>query len=115
MPIDRSYRERWVASGKHADHDVWNSPSDSCAEIHGTIVGVSIDLCNGCMRCLRVCPVDVFAEWESPSGVLVADPVGEKNCILCLVCETVCPKDAIDIRQDKGSDDTLNSLLQGSH
>ncbi len=115
MPIDRNYREKWVVAGTHAGHNVWMASPKTSTEIHGTLVGISLDACNGCMRCVRVCPVDVFGEWKSSNGTLVADPVRENDCILCLVCETVCPTDAIDILQGEGSDETLNSLLQGSH
>ncbi|TFF92579.1 4Fe-4S dicluster domain-containing protein [Candidatus Thorarchaeota archaeon] len=114
MPIDRAYREEWEAREEHAGHKVWFSPAQPDSLIHGTRVGVLVEACNGCMRCMKVCPVDVFKPWTTPTGNRVVDPVGETDCILCLVCETVCPTDAIDILQEQGSDETLNSLLRGS-
>jgi NAD-dependent dihydropyrimidine dehydrogenase PreA subunit len=44
----------------------------------------------------------------------VVEPVREADCILCLVCEIVCPVQAIIIERKGGSEDTLQSLLQGN-
>jgi len=48
------------------------------------------------------------------TGKAVADPIREADCILCLVCEIVCPVKAIYIERKGGSEDTLQSLLQGT-
>jgi NAD-dependent dihydropyrimidine dehydrogenase PreA subunit len=50
---------------------------------------------------------------QDESGRQVVDPVKEDDCILCLVCEIVCPVEAIAIERKGGSDDTLDSLLEG--
>jgi NAD-dependent dihydropyrimidine dehydrogenase PreA subunit len=50
---------------------------------------------------------------EDEAGRQVVDPVKENDCILCLVCEIVCPVEAISIEREGGSDDTLDSLLEG--
>ncbi|MHA2361455.1 MAG: 4Fe-4S binding protein [Candidatus Thorarchaeota archaeon] len=42
------------------------------------------------------------------------DPSQEDACILCLVCELVCPTDAISIEREGGSQDTLDALLRGA-
>lgn len=81
--------------------------------IHGTKVGVLLNECTGCMKCIDVCPTDVFEIWDFGTRQ-VADPAREKDCILCLICETVCPENVIDIEQEEGSEETLNSLLAGS-
>jgi NAD-dependent dihydropyrimidine dehydrogenase PreA subunit len=47
-------------------------------------------------------------------GRAVVDPIREADCILCLVCEIVCPVQAIIIEREGGSEDTLQSLLQGT-
>lgn len=115
VPINRAYREEWEVQDEHGGHKVWGCRNEPDSLIHGTRVGVLVEACNGCMRCVKICPVDVFIPWTTPAGSRVVDPMGEKNCILCLACETVCPAEAIDILQEKGSDETLNSLLRGSN
>ena len=47
------------------------------------------------------------------TGKSVVDPIRESDCILCLVCEIVCPVDAISTKSAVGPDDTLDSLLNG--
>jgi NAD-dependent dihydropyrimidine dehydrogenase PreA subunit len=112
VPIDKDYRTNWTASDTHAGHSVWVMPQ-SDEEIHGTKVGVLMNECIGCMKCIDVCPTNVFEQWKFSSRH-VADPVRENDCILCLICESVCPVDVIDVNQEEGSEDTLNSLLAGS-
>ncbi|NHJ12369.1 MAG: ferredoxin family protein [Candidatus Thorarchaeota archaeon] len=74
-------------------------------------VGVHIQLCTGCMKCLEACPTKVFVPWEFTQGLNVVDPLREEECILCLVCEIVCPVEAIHILREGGSQETLDSLL----
>lgn len=53
---------------------------------------VSEDLCNGCGKCLEVCPKDVFEETES-GKVRVVEPF---LCIVgCCMCKGVCEPQAI--------------------
>ena len=82
-------------------------------EIHGQTVGVDFSLCYGCEKCIHACPTQVFVQIEDDSGRQVVDPMKEDDCILCLVCEIVCPVEAISIEREGGSDDTLDSLLEG--
>jgi NAD-dependent dihydropyrimidine dehydrogenase PreA subunit len=109
VAIDRDYRERWVATDRHAGHDVWTC-NENDGQIHGTIVGVHLESCIGCMKCQDVCPVDVFIAFEYDNSAVV-DPVREKTCIFCLACEVACPTEAIAVHSSIGSDDTLNALL----
>ena len=113
MGIDSNYREYWKNIGKHNGHSVWISREDSSDQIHGTIVGVHLLSCNGCMGCISACPTNVFDVWEHEEFGVIIDPISEEDCILCYVCETACPTDAIHIRRESGSDDTLESLLRG--
>ncbi len=82
--------------------------------IHGDIVGVDFSLCYGCEKCITACPANVFVPFVTEKGRSVVDPHRDADCILCLVCEIVCPVQAINIEREGGSEDTLNSLLQGS-
>ena len=76
-------------------------------------MGVDFALCYGCEKCIHACPTHVFIPMVDESGRPVVDPVKEEDCILCLVCEIVCPVEAISIEREGGSEDTLDSLLEG--
>ncbi|NWF95670.1 MAG: 4Fe-4S binding protein [Candidatus Thorarchaeota archaeon] len=56
--------------------------------------------------------MSVFEVWSAPGGAILADPVHETECIHCLLCEIVCPTDAIHVLVRRTSDDTLDSLLR---
>ncbi|MFW9786212.1 MAG: ferredoxin family protein [Candidatus Thorarchaeota archaeon] len=114
MPIDRIFRERWKTVRDHFGHPVWQSPDSEVDEIHGSLVGVDFSLCYSCEKCINACPTHVFDLIHDRSGRPVVDPIREDDCILCLVCEIVCPVEAISIERERGSDDTLNSLLEGT-
>ncbi len=107
VPIDKEYRSRWSKTGTHRDHDIWMKGSHI---IHGTTVGVDFELCNGCMKCVSVCPTKVFAPYLHNKSRIV-DPVRESECILCLACELVCPTEALHVVRSGGSEETLDSLL----
>jgi ferredoxin len=84
------------------------------SKVHGQIVRVDWSLCYGCEKCITACPTDVFVITTGVMERTVVDPVRESDCILCLVCEIVCPVKAITIERIGGSEDTLRSLLQGT-
>ncbi len=111
LPIDKDFRERWNVVDQHIGHSIWKSDNGDNGIIHGSFVGVHLESCIGCMKCITACPTDVFSEWEDSSGRPVVDPSKEDECILCLVCELVCPTDAISIEREGGSQDTLDALL----
>jgi NAD-dependent dihydropyrimidine dehydrogenase PreA subunit len=83
-------------------------------KVHGHIVKVDWSLCYGCEKCITACPTNVFITTTDTRGMVVVDPIRETDCILCLVCEIVCPVKAINIEREGGSEDTLRSLLQGT-
>ena len=114
MPIDRTFRETWTIVNDHLGHPVWRLPENTMVEIHGSRVGVDFSLCYGCAKCINACPTIVFELIRDESGQSVADPEREDDCILCLVCEIVCPVEAISVEREGGSDDTLTSLLEGT-
>jgi NAD-dependent dihydropyrimidine dehydrogenase PreA subunit len=111
VPIDKSFRTSWSVTSKHEGHSVWESKNQKAGPIHGDIVGVHFSSCIGCMKCIDACPVDVFAPFSSDEEVV--DPIRDGDCILCLVCEIVCPTEAISIKRESGSQETLDSLLGG--
>jgi NAD-dependent dihydropyrimidine dehydrogenase PreA subunit len=53
---------------------------------------VSAELCNGCLKCIEVCPKDVFSEEEN-GKVAVVEPF---LCIVgCCFCRSACDPEAI--------------------
>ncbi|MHA2066401.1 MAG: 4Fe-4S dicluster domain-containing protein [Candidatus Thorarchaeota archaeon] len=114
VPIDRKYRSSWSVIETHEGHSVWSKKDGRSGTIHGNIVGLHIESCIGCMKCVTSCPVNVFVSWISEDGAEVVDPILDADCILCLACELVCPTEAIHIDRQSGSQDTLDSLLRGA-
>jgi NAD-dependent dihydropyrimidine dehydrogenase PreA subunit len=113
VPIDKTFRKTWTKIGEHNGHPVWQSPMDHETAIHGSVVGVDFGLCYGCGKCHTACPTHVFEFLLLDPSSVVVDPIRENDCILCLVCEITCPVEAISIESAVGSDDTLDSLLNG--
>jgi NAD-dependent dihydropyrimidine dehydrogenase PreA subunit len=113
VPIDRDYRKKLRVSGSHSGHSVWTSKTGNITRVHGTLVGVDAESCSGCQKCVSACPVAVLVPWTESSGKQIVDPVNEAECLGCLLCEVVCPEDAISIQRSPGSTETLESLLRG--
>ena len=114
MPIDKTFRDTWTRIGQHDGHSIWQSDKDESSRIHGNIVGVDFLLSYGCEKCITACPTYVFVTFTDERKRPVVDPLNDVDCILCLVCEIVCPVEAISIEREGGSEDTLESLLQSS-
>lgn len=59
-------------------------------------------LCKGCGLCIEKCPVSCIS-WSKTLGVygtpaVVADM---EKCILCGICQTVCPDCALSVEKKK--------------
>jgi len=52
---------------------------------------IDADRCDGCGRCVEVCPLDILVPAESG----VPEPIGEAHCFACGQCVAVCPLEAI--------------------
>lgn len=113
MPIDRNFRTTWSITATEGECQVWHTGHTEDGRIYGTTVGVHLESCIGCMKCLTACPTNVFDEWNDESGNEVVLPTREIDCIICLICEIICPTDAISIEREGGSDETLKALLDG--
>jgi NAD-dependent dihydropyrimidine dehydrogenase PreA subunit len=103
MPIDPNFKNNRKHVGKHEGHDVWGPVEPpNVLGIHGSIVAVDWDLCNGDGTCIDVCPVAVF-DWFNtpghPKSEKKSDPIRESDCIYCMACETQCPEQAIKVTQ----------------
>lgn len=112
MPIDPNYRETWRIVDRDDTCEIWRSPEDESV-IHGTRVGVHLDSCTFCLKCLDVCPTDVFERYTDSEGRNVILPTRQSECIDCLACEMVCDVDAISVESRAGSESTLKALLDG--
>ena len=115
MPIDPNFKTVRPLLGTNQGLKVWG-PVEEPAKlgIHGSVVAVDLDLCFGCMKCIDVCTVNVFDKIQTPNhpiSELKVDPVREADCFMCLLCEMVCPVDAILIDKGPSKDDTLQALL----
>ena len=75
-------------------------------------MGIHIESCVGCMKCIEACPTNVFSPWIDEHEREVVDPLQESECIICLLCELVCPTDAISVKRYGGSQETMDSLLR---
>ncbi len=55
--------------------------------------------CKGCNICVEICPKGVFAKSRKRNsyGTNMPEAVNEKECIVCRMCERLCPDGAIDV------------------
>ena len=58
------------------------------------------ELCKGCGLCIEKCPVKVMY-WSEILGFMgtPAVKIREEGCIMCGICETVCPEPAIRVEK----------------
>ena len=101
MPIDPDFQKNRQVVGEHNGHKVWGpvEPPTKLG-IHGSIVAVDFDECNGDNICVDVCPVDVFEMIDTPGhpkSEKKSDPIRESECIFCMACEVQCPEGAIKV------------------
>lgn len=55
--------------------------------------------CKGCNICLMACPKKIFVKSRARNHYGTAMPglSGQENCILCRMCERLCPDGAINV------------------
>ena len=58
-------------------------------------------LCKGCYYCVEVCPNKVLGKSDrlSPKGYINAKVERPEDCILCRLCERICPDFAIAVNE----------------
>ena len=69
------------------------------------MVKIYIDekLCKGCYYCIEVCPKEVLVKSDvlSPKGYIIAKVEKPEDCIVCRLCERICPDFAISVHENK--------------
>ena len=69
-----------------------------------TMIQITIDqsCCKGCEICLTTCIKNVFVKSKSRNayGTAMPNVAGAKECILCRMCERLCPDSAINVEED---------------
>jgi protein-S-isoprenylcysteine O-methyltransferase Ste14/NAD-dependent dihydropyrimidine dehydrogenase PreA subunit len=101
LPIDANFQKSRRRVGKEGGVTVWGpvDPPEKLG-IRGTYVAVDWDICDGCGKCVDVCPMHVY-EWMETSGhprsKRKALPTRESKCVQCYRCEVVCPAQAIRV------------------
>ena len=67
------------------------------------MVEIYIDekLCKGCYFCLEICPKKVLGKSSalSPKGYIIAKVERPEDCIVCRLCERICPDFAIAVQE----------------
>ncbi len=58
--------------------------------------------CKGCNICLMACPKKIFVKSKARNNYGTSMPgiKGAENCILCRMCERLCPDGAIDVSEE---------------
>lgn len=53
---------------------------------------------DGCLTCVRVCPVGIFKQADDKTQIVV-DEANEDECTLCDLCLEQCPVQAITLQK----------------
>ena len=71
------------------------------------MVEIHIDekVCKGCYFCIEVCSKEVFAKSDvlSPKGYLIAIVENPEDCIVCRMCEKICPDFAVSVHEKESN------------
>lgn len=93
---------RFPAPGDYRIHlcDQCGECAENCPEdaihLEDSALIVNPDACTGCLICVEVCPLDVMFE-QKDSDIPV-------KCNLCGECAQTCPRNAIVLVEDQGSE-----------
>jgi 2-oxoglutarate ferredoxin oxidoreductase subunit delta len=65
------------------------------------LICIEKEPCEGCGRCARICPVDVFSLHQDTNDPTKHWPsvVRSENCLNCGGCQGICPGNAISIQE----------------
>ena len=94
-------REPEITSEPLKDEKYKAVNTNSKAAFHGTKVVVDWNKCIGCGKCVKECPLEIFNMKEiveHSNSYKRAEAIREIDCIQCLMCQSFCPSNAIDIK-----------------
>lgn len=96
-PEQRLKLEAYARLGKGKKHAKWQ-PVSMCTYVYLPQVKIDSKRCNGCGKCVKVCPEEIFIEKDQ--GIKTQKVI---ECTLCMDCVDACPKDppAVDISWDE--------------
>ena len=59
--------------------------------------------CKGCGICINVCPKKVFVMSKNRNkyGTGLPEAKSSEACVVCRMCERMCPDGAIDVKKEK--------------
>ncbi|OQY47972.1 MAG: 4Fe-4S ferredoxin [Anaerolineaceae bacterium 4572_78] len=81
---------------------LWRKPLDQDRVMipHGE-VHIIIERCKGCELCVTYCPCDVLemSRIFNAKGYSLPQVDGSKDCVICGLCEMICPEFAIYIEE----------------
>ena len=63
------------------------------------VITVDKNCCKGCNICYSICPKKLFvpAKIRNSYGTNLPEAVNQQDCILCGMCERLCPDGAINV------------------
>ncbi|MEG1135493.1 MAG: 4Fe-4S binding protein [Anaerovoracaceae bacterium] len=69
------------------------------------MANITIDkvCCKGCDICLSVCPKKIFVSSKKRNsyGSNMPDVAKTENCVVCRMCERMCPDGAINVEGEE--------------
>ncbi|MFC2154541.1 ferredoxin family protein [Candidatus Altiarchaeota archaeon] len=86
--------------------DYWRKPLDedkAQKDITKGKINILENRCKGCRFCIDFCPNEVFVESKeyNKRGYHPPEIVDEEKCVLCHLCEYICPEFAIFVTEKK--------------
>ncbi len=77
---------------------------------NGQTLALASELCNGCGRCIEVCPHEVFALQEKKAWV-----VDRAACMECGACANNCETGALSVRAGVGcASAIIGGMIRGT-
>lgn len=63
--------------------------------------------CKGCDICIAICPRKIFVRSKKRNGYGTNMPEVQnpESCVVCRMCERMCPDGAINVEQGDGSNE----------